>query len=50
MENKINYDVDIEPNMLLRKLKQIVDEYTDIDRDIIHTKNFIKNYVPVDYF
>lgn len=49
MNNKFNYDVDIDPNMLLPKLKQIIDEYKDIDRKIVHTQNFIKNYVPVDY-
>lgn len=49
MNNKFNYDVDIDPNMLLLKLKQVIDEYKDIDREIIHTKNFIKNYEPVDY-
>lgn len=49
MNNKVNYDVDIDPNMLLLKLKQVIDEYKDIDREIIHTKNFIKNYEPVDY-
>ena len=41
--------MDIDPNMLLLKLKQVIDEYKDIDREIIHTKNFIKNYEPVDY-
>jgi hypothetical protein len=49
MNNKFNYDVDIDSNMLLLKLKQVIDEYKNIDRKIIHTKNFIKNYEPVDY-
>lgn len=49
MNNKFNYDVDIDSNMLLLKLKQVIDEYKDIDSEIIHTKNFIKNYEPVDY-
>lgn len=49
MNNKVNYDVDIDPNMLLLKLKQVIDKYKDIDMEIIHTKNFIKNYEPVDY-
>lgn len=49
MNNKVNYDVDIDPNMLLLKLKQVIDEYKDIDMEIVHTQNFIKNYVPVDY-
>lgn len=49
MNNKVNYDVDIDPNMLMLKLKQVIDEYKDIDREIIDTKNFIKNYEPVDY-
>ena len=49
MNNKFNYDVDIDPNMLMLKLKQVIDEYKDIDSEIIHTKNFIKNYEPVDY-
>lgn len=35
--------------MLLYKLKQVVDEYQDIDRKIIHTEEFIKKYVTVDY-
>lgn len=26
-----------------------MDEYQDIDREIINTKEFIKRYVPVDY-
>lgn len=26
-----------------------MDEYQDIDREIIHTEEFIKNYVPIDY-
>ena len=26
-----------------------MDEYQDIDRKIIHTEEFIKKYVPVDY-
>lgn len=41
--------MDIDPNMLMLKLKQVIDEYKDIDSEIIHTKNFIKNYEPVDY-
>ena len=49
MKEKINYDVDIDSSRLLYKLKQVVDEYQDIDRKIISTENFIKNYVPVDY-
>lgn len=49
MKEKINYDVDIDSSRLLYKLKQVVDEYQDIDRQIISTENFIKNYVPVDY-
>jgi hypothetical protein len=49
MKEKINYDVDIDSSRLLYKLKQVVDEYQDIDRKIISTENFIENYVPVDY-
>lgn len=49
MKEKINYDVDIDSSRLLYKLKQVVDEYQDIDRKIIHTEEFIKKYVPVDY-
>lgn len=49
MKEKINYGVDIDSSRLLYKLKQVVDEYQDIDRKIISTENFIKNYVPVDY-
>ena len=49
MKEKINYDVDIDSSRLLYKLKQVVDEYQDIDRQIIHTEEFIKKYVPVDY-
>lgn len=49
MKDKINYDVDIDSSRLLYKLKQVVDEYQDIDMKIISTENFIKNYVPVDY-
>lgn len=49
MNNKFNYDVDIDPSVLLLKLKKVVDKYTDIDRQIIHIQNFIKTYVPVDY-
>ena len=49
MKEKINYDVDIDSSRLLYNLKQVVDEYQDIDRKIISTENFIKNYVPVDY-
>ena len=49
MKEKINYDVDIDSSRLLYKLKQVVDEYQDIARQIIHTEEFIKKYVPVDY-
>ena len=49
MENKINYDVDIDPSRLLSKLKQAIDEFQDIDRKIRHTEEFIKNYVPKKY-
>ena len=49
MKEKINYDVDIDSSRLLYKLKQVIDEYQDIDRKIIHTEEFIKKYVPVDY-
>ena len=49
MENKINYDVDIDPSRLLWNLKQVVDEFQDIDRKIRHIEKFIKNYVPTVY-
>ena len=49
MKEKINYDVDIDSSRLLYRLKQVVDEYQDIDRQVIHTEEFIKKYVPVDY-
>ena len=49
MKEKINYDVDIDSSRLLYKLKQVVDEYQDIDREIRKHEKFIKNYVPVDY-
>lgn len=49
MENKINYDVDIDPSRLLSELKQAIDEFQDIDRKIRHTEEFIKNYVPKNY-
>ena len=49
MENKINYDVDIDPSRLLWNLKQVVDEFQDIDRKIRRTEKFIKNYVHTVY-
>lgn len=49
MENKINYDVDIDPSRLLLNLKQVVDEYQTINCRIIDVEIFIKHYVPVDY-
>lgn len=49
MKEKINYDVDIDSSRLLYKLKQVVDEYQDIDREIHKHEKFIKNYVPIDY-
>lgn len=49
MENKINYDVDIDPSILLLNLKQAVDEYQTINCRIIDVEIFIKRYVPVDY-
>jgi hypothetical protein len=49
MENKINYDVDIDPSMLLLNLKQAVDEYQTINCRIIDVEIFIKHYIPVDY-
>ena len=45
MKEKINYDVDIDSSRLLYKLKQVVDEYQDIDSKIISTENFIKDFL-----
>ena len=49
MENKINYDVDIDPSRLLWNLKKVVDEYQTINCRIVDVEIFIKHYVPVDY-